>query len=541
MATQPIEEKLFARKASGLIREANTTQATLFNISNIMGSKFAWSVAYLGLFPAGLIMGWSPYLWGVLLFGLANYIIGILYIQITTPMPRSGADYVIPARLMGPFWGWINSWMILWSWTPVWSWMAWVTIRNIKQLVDILRIAGVTTASVPWLLDTPTAAWLGSVILIAGMLIVMMPPRRYYRIIAALGILSIISLLIIAFGTAVVSQSALAQNMKALMGVSPSELIATAVKDGYDPAGRFDMTTAAGMAGYILFVIGGYQYSASISGELRGDVKKSLTISILGSLTFFMIFSLIFIWFVLAQFGYDFSVGWSYLFWSARSDAPLSLPPINALLTTIAAPSLWPLWLIAAVAAIIGVWLVIPASMLYINRLALAWGIDRLTPKSLSDVHPKFRQPMKLVILEGIIAVIFYLLLVFAPDFNPVNYAWWNTLMFMPSYLFPAICALLLPRRRPDLLKAVPWRSWLAPLAVLWLVIIVPFYIFAGVIGSVPPMAPGLSVWEYAISTGLTATAVTIIIGIIIYLIVRSYNLRRGIDFNQIFKLIPPE
>jgi len=541
LSDSKIEEKLFARKASGLIKEANTSQATFFNIANIMGSKFAWSVAYLGLFPAGLIMGWPPYLFGILLFGLASYILAIIYVQITTPMPRSGADYVIPARLMGPFWGFINSWMIVWSWTPVWSWMAWVTVRNMKQMVDILRIAGLTNANVGWLLDTPAALVVGSLVIIVGTLAVMMPPRRYYRLIALLGIFSIASLVIICLGLAGVSQTSLAINMKSLVGTTPNQLVQTAISNGYDPNGKYDVASTAGIAGYILFVIGGFQYSASISGELRGDVKKSLTTSILGSLTFFMIFSLGMIWLMLDVFGYDFSVGWSFLFWNARSAAPFSLPPINALLLTLAIPSAWPLWIIAGVAAIIGAWLVIPASMLYINRLVLAWGIDRLIPRNLSEVHPKFRQPLKLIVIEGILGLVFYWLLIVYPDFNPVNYAWWNTLMFMPSYIFPAICALLLTRRRPDLSKAVPWRKWLAPLAILWLIIIVPFYLFAGVIGSVPPLTPGLSFAEYAISTGLIATAITIVVGIAIYLFVRWYNLKRGIDFNQIFKTIPPE
>jgi amino acid transporter len=325
-----------------------------------------------------------------------------------------------------------------------------------------------------------------------------------------------------------------------LVGSSPQELLATAVSKGYDPNGGYDFTTAAGLMGFILFGIGGYQYSASISGELRGDVKKGLTRSILGSLTFYMIYALGFMWFVLVQFGYDFTVGWSFLFWNARSAAPLSLPPLNALLTTIAAPGLWPIWTIAAIAGTVGGWLCIPTSMLYINRLAFAWGIDRMLPKTFSDVHPKLRQPMKLVIVEGILAVFFFLTLIYF-DFNPINYTFWSVLMTFTSFIFPAICALLLSRRRPDLMKAVPWRKWMIPLAVLWLIIIIPFYIFAGVIGSVPPITPGLGFVDYAMSTGLVATVFTIAVGIVIYFIVRWYNLKHGIDFKQIFQTIPPE
>jgi APA family basic amino acid/polyamine antiporter len=539
--TEAIGEKLFARKSSGLMKEASSLQATIWNIANLFGSKFGWSVAYLGLWPAGLILGYSPFLWGVLLFGAANYLLAILYVQITTPMPRSGADYVIPARLMGPFWGWINSWMIVWSWVPIWGFAGWLTLRNIKQLVDILRVSGVTTASAGWLLQaTPAAALIASLTVIIGVLMCATPPRRYYSLIAGMGILAIIGLVIIAFGTAIVSQSALAANMKALTGVTPQELISTAISKGYDPNGTNDFTTAAGMMGFILFGIGGYQYSASISGELRGDVKKGLTRSILGCLTIYMITTLIFVWFILVQFGYDFTVGWSYLFWNAGSAAPLGLPPINALITTLAAPNLWPLWFIAAIVAIVGTWLCVPASMLYINRLVLAWGIDRMIPKGFSEVHPRLRQPMRIVLVEAILGVLFALTTIYL-DFNPIYYAYWSVIMTFASFVFPSICALLLVRRRPDLAKAVPWRRWLIPVAVLWLIIIIPFYIFAGIIGSVPPLTPGLSFVDYAMSTGLIATAVTILIGIVLYFIIRWYNKRRGIDFKQIFQTIPPE
>ena len=188
----------------------------------------------------------------------------------------------------------------------------------------------------------------------------------------------------------------------------------------------------------------------------------------------------------------------------------------------------------------LGTWLVIPASILYINRLVFAWGIDRMVPKAFSDVHPRFRQPMKVVIFEGILAVIFFLTLIYF-DFNPVNYAFWSVLMTFTSFIFPAICALLLQRRRPDLMKAVPWRKWMVPVAILWLMIIIPFYVFAGVIGSVPPLTPGLSFVEYAASTGLTATVFTILVGIVFYLVARWYDLKHGINFKEIFQTIPPE
>lgn len=508
----------------------------------IMGSKWAWSVAFLGLFPAGLIFGWfPPYLMGILLFGGACYLLSIIYIQITTPMPRSGADYVIPARVMGPFWGWIDSWCLVCAWTPIWGFAGWLTIRNIKLMVDILRISGLTTLSIPWVLDPLPSIYIGIPIIILGALFTCLPPRRYYKAMAVFGALAVLSLVICGIGAAGVNPSTFAANMKTLLGISPSDLTSTAINNGFDPNGIVGWASGAGLASYILFTITGFQGSASISGELRGDVKKSLTSSIVGSLTLFLIFNVAIVWWMAIQFGYNFTVGWSYLFWNARSAAPLSLPPINALLLTVAMPNLWPIWVLAGIAAIIGVWLIIPAEMLFVNRQVLAWGIDRMLPKSISEVHPRLRQPVRIVLIQLIVAILFYLLLVFAPSFNPVNLTAWNALLSLPWFVFPGICALLYPRRRPDLMKAVPWRKWLIPVGVLWLAIIIPFYAWAGLIGSFPPLTSGVSYGQYALSTGLLATGFAVLLGAVIYFAVKSYNLKRGIDLRQVYKTIPPE
>jgi amino acid transporter len=539
LTTREIEEKLFARKASGLVKEASPAKAGMFNIANIMGSKFAWSVAYLGLFPAALISGAPAYIWGVLLFTLASFILGTLYIQLTTPMPRSGADYVIPARLMGPFWGWINSWMIVWSWIPVWAWMAWVTVRNVKLLIDILRVVHVTEMASGWVYESPAIWIIGIGVIIIAMLMCMVPPRRYYSWIAGLAVFSIVGLVLVVYG-AFAATANFSANMNTLFGTSVEGLIDAAKSQGWDPNEMLGWTTGTGMMGYILFIIGGYQYSASISGELRGDVKRGLMISIFGSLIFFLIFTIPFVMLVLNQFGYQLVTSWSWLFWNARDLAPLALPPINALLCAVGLPDLWALWLIAGLAGIVGTWLCIPASMMYCNRLAFAWGMDRLMPKSITDVHPKYHQPMRLFAVEAVLGIIFYAAQILF-DFNPVSFAWWSILLMLPSYFFPAICALLIRKRRPDLFKNVPWSRWLVPLGILWIAIMVPFYGLGGIVGSVPPISPGINMWEWAISTGLIVTAAFIVAGLIIYFVVRWWNIKRGIKFDEIYKLIPPE
>jgi len=532
------KQNVFTRESTGLVKAASSWEATIWNVVNSMGSKFPWSVARLGIFPAGLILGWSPYLWTVLLVGLGCYVFAIICVQITCAMPRSGADYVLSSRLIGPFWGWIQSWMVVCTLVPLWGYTTWVTIRNIKQFFDILRIGGIANVNLPWILNGYPALLIGILIVMVGMVICFLPANRYYQAIGVIGAIAVFSLGVMGVGAVMVSQSVFSYNLIRLVGVSSEGVIQTATKNGFNANQGLDFASAAALAGLVLFGIEGFQSSTNISGELKGKVSRSLLISILGALTFFLIFYIPFVWLMLSKFDYNLVLAWSYLFWNAKG-APLSLPPINSLLLTIAFPNMALVWAVAGLAAIIGGWLAIPAQMLYINRIALYWSMDKMAPSSFSEINPKFHQPLKMVAVEGALAIVFFGLTLL--KVNPITYLWWGTLLLFPTFLFPAISALMLPRKYPELMQRVPWRKWVAPLAILWLIFIIPFYAFAGFIGSVPSFTPRSSIWQYAMSTGLEVTLFAILAGISTYFLVRAYNLHRGIDVEHIFKSIPSE
>ena len=533
------EPLAFTRETTGLVKAATPGQAAIWNVATSMGSKFPWSVARLGIFPVALILGWSPYLWTTLLVGLGCYVLAILIVQITCAMPRSGADYVVPSRLMGPFWGWIQSWMLVCTLVPVWGYTTWVTIRNIKQFVDILRIGGITNLNLPWILNGYPALLIGVVLIALGVIVCFLPAKRYYQTVGLVGALAIVSLVVMGVGASLISQHAFSDNMTRLLGASSESVIQNAIKNGFNPDQGLDFASTAGLAGFALFGIAGFQFSANISGELKGNVRNSLLVSILGSLTFYLAIYIPCVWLMLSKFNYNLVLAWSYLFWNTKSGAPLSLPPINALLLTVAFPNAALIWAFAGLALVIGGWLAMPAAMLYINRTAIYWSMDRIAPTSFSEVSPKFHQPMKLVAIEGVLATVFFSMTLL--KVNPITYLWWGTLLLFPTFVFPGISALMLPRKHPELLHAVPWRKWLTPLAVVWLIFIVPLYAFAGFIGSVPSLAPNTPIWQYAMSTGLDATLFAILAGVLIYFVYRAYNIRRKINVELIFKSIPSE
>jgi amino acid transporter len=525
---------MFARKASGLVKEASPLKATFFNFSCIMGSKFFWSLSYFGLFPAAIVLGMPTLLWFVLLIGIVNFILGVIYVQIVTPMPRSGADYVVPSRVMGPSWGWINSWMIVWSWLPIWGWVGWMTARNLKLIGDILVVAGVTTGSTAWILAPPANWILGFLAIAIAVLFCIMPPRKFYTAITGLAIFAGLGLIAVIVG-AVAGKPYFAGNLQALTGMSGSQIIQEAASNGFNLSETLTLYSSAGLIGYTLFIMGGFQYSASISGELRGNIKRALTISILGSLILYLIYQVPFVLAMVNLFGYDIVSSWSYLFW-VTGTPPLGLPPINALLVQVALPSLWPLWLIVGVAGAVGTWLCVPGSMVYLNRQIFAWGMDRMLPRSWTTVWRGV--PIRIFLLEAVAAFAFFALTLFGV--NPIAYVWWSVLLMLPSFFLPAFCGIIIARRRRDLFSSAPWKKALFPLSILLICGMAILYAL-GLYGSLPGLTATETLWSWAISTGLLLTIVVVIVGVVLHYAIRAWDIRRGIEFDKMFKEIPPE
>jgi len=531
--TEQEEEKLFARKSSGLVKEANSVRALFFNWIDTMGTKFGWSVAYLGLISAPLILGFPSLLWFFVIMIAVDVVLGIVYVQVVTPMPRSGADYVVPSRVMGPFWGWINSWMIIWGWMPLWGYMGSIMIRNLQLIVGMLNVAGVT-GSAAWIASSPWTWIIGMLTVILGMIFCLIPPKRMYALFVAIGVLGIIGFAGVLVGAAV-GASNFAANLQSITGMSVSQIEQTAAADGFSLSGTLTYAAIAGLMGYVVFAALGGTYPGSIAGELRGDIKKTLAISIFGMLAVYFVYQILYVWGLAKMLGYEAVASWSYLYWNTNS-APLGLPPINGLLAQIAIPSLWPLWVVMALAGLAAVWAIVPASMLYINRQMLYWGMDRMLPKSITTMWRGV--PWKIFVIEGVGAAIFFYFTI--EGLNPVVYFWWSDLLSFTALLFPAVCGIIIALKRKQILEAVPWKRWLLPMSILLICLIVPIYFFgcfAGGFGN----TPGQSVWSYAVDSGLVITAGVIVAGVVVYYAVRAYNTKRGVLVNQIFKEIPPE
>ena len=87
--------EVFTRKASGLVRVMSPFSAFVYNILT-MGLIFPWVYLWApGALPGGKLV------WGILLAMLIELPIALVYVWLSTALPRSGGDYVFQSRVFG--------------------------------------------------------------------------------------------------------------------------------------------------------------------------------------------------------------------------------------------------------------------------------------------------------------------------------------------------------------------------------------------------------------------------------------------------------
>ncbi|MGZ3647142.1 MAG: hypothetical protein ACXVCM_25180, partial [Ktedonobacteraceae bacterium] len=116
------------------------------------------------------------------------------------------------------------------------------------------------------------------------------------------------------------------------------------------------------------------------------------------------------------------------------------------------------------------------------------------------------------------------------------------------TWIIPGLNAILIPYRRPDLFQltnntrkflGLPRLVWCG---IIWLIFIVPVYV--GAFGY--PVYKGLvqsgsSYLSLSNSAGVGWALIFLLIGIVIYFVMRAVNTSRGINVKMIFQELPPD
>jgi amino acid transporter len=575
---------LFTRQSSGLVREVSVVNALFFNTAAFIGGTLggAYSIAILAGVPVVVIGGLTNWSWVAFLVGAMCVLLALIFASLTSVMPRSGGDYVFTSRIVpkiGPFLGWMESWMLAFASIALIQFETALTLRGVQMEG---RIVGIGTGSDffsnanSWFTEGRTGDITGIPGMIAGLvvialiaLVVFQPTRRFHKIVTYLTVIGIAGWALMAvFGLLFFDAATFATNLpKYANGVTVDQLSAAAGKAGLTSGFAFSPSSLTSwplmlMAGAMLFQFIGFQYSAYISGEVRGNVKRGILIAVLGALAMAVLMNSLYPDILARRLGLDGQTGWSAAFWGYISDPslPMGQPNYFQLVGAIARPDLWPIWTFVGAASTLFPFLLMPVYVIFISRMALAWSLDRQVPEWLGAISERMRAPANAIFATLLMAVVFLLFSNFAilkwiglgglaPNADPaldgklnlVSSAWFTILASSLSWIMPGINALLARFTRGDLVKDAPWVRWLPILGFVWLAFALVLYWFAGLAPILNTISGSTDALAFLNSSGVSFVGVLIVVGIVIYAVQAWRNRRAGIQTELIYQVLPPD
>src|SRR3989440_11612763 len=516
---------LFTRQSSGLVREVSVVNALFFNTAAFIGGTLggAYGIAVLAGVPVvviGVVTNWSVVAFVV---GAFCVLLALIFASLTSVMPRSGGDYVFTSRIVpriGPFLGWLESWLLAFASIALLQFETALTLRGVQMEGRIIGIgtgSSFFNAANSWFTDGDTGDITGIPGMIAGLIViafvafvVLQPTRVFHKIVTWLTVLGIAGWALMAiFGLLTFDAASFAANLpKYANGITVDQLSKAAGDAGLTSGFGFGPVSLTSwpfflLASAMLFQFIGFQYSAYISGEVRGNVKRGVLYAVLGTLAMAVLMNSIYAEMLPRRLGLDPQTGWAAAFWGYVGNPPglpLGQPNYFQLLGAGTHPELWPIWTIVGAASTLFPFLLMPVYVIFISRMALAWSLDRQVPEWLGAVSERLRAPANAIVATLAMAVIFLMFSNFAilktiglgflaPNADPaldgklnlVASAWFTILASSLSWIMPGINAILARITRPDLVRDAPWASALPWIGLVWLIFAGTLYWFAGV------------------------------------------------------------
>jgi len=577
---------LFTRQSSGLVREVSVVNALFFNTAAFIGGTLggAWTIAVLPFVPIVVVGGLTNWAWVAFIVGAFGILLALIFASLTSVMPRSGGDYVFTSRIVpriGPFLGWMESWLLVFASIALLQFETVLTLRGVQMEG---RIIGIGTGSDffnganSWFTDADTGVitgvpgMLASLVVIAIVaFVVLQPTKTFHKVVTWLTVLGIAGWALMAvFGLIFFDAGQFAANLpKFANGTTVDQLSQAAVDAGLTgdsfSFGPESLTSwpVMFMASVMLFQFIGFQYSAYISGEVRGNVKRGVLIAVLGALGMAVLMNSIYPDILARKLGLNGQIGWSAAAWGYALDGVAPLGQFNYFQLTgaITRPDLWPIWAVVGAASTLFPFLLMPVYVIFISRVGLAWSLDRQVPEWMGSISERLRAPANAILFALGFAVILLLFSNFsilkwiglgflAPNADPnldgklnlVASAWFTVVASGLSWILPGVNALLARFTRPDLVKDAPYLRWLPWLGLVWLLFTLALYWFAAISPIVQTITGGeQSAFDYLNATGVSFVGVIALIGIVWYVIQAIRNRARGVETELMYQMLPPD
>jgi len=569
-AEQSTTPKLFVRQSSGLVRNVSVTNALFFNVAAFVGVGLTLYPAFYSLADVAnwKIGPFSDYGWAAIITGLFCVLLALIFSSLTSVMPRSGGDYVFTSRIIHPFLGWMESWTLVIASILIIAFEVPLVLRNLQITAKIIHIgAGGFGGANGWFTDatgtiTGMPGFIASMVVLLGIgAICLLPTRSFHRVVtllAGFGVACFIAMFV--FGLLFTHKPSFNANLPKLSGGITAEQLTAAGKAGgliaTDHRGFFSRIFETGafpiVLSVLLFQYIGFQYSAYIAGEVRGNVRRGVLIALLGALTIGVLANSVYTDVISAHFGFGPNVTWGANYWgfATKPGLPLGQPDSMPLMAAVANHSLWPLWALISLGGTVFPFLLCPVYINFLSRMQLAWSLDRQVPEWFGQVNERMRAPLNAILATLALTAVFLFFQSFKDlptilatsdhKLNLVSTAFFSIAMALLSWILPGVNAMLVKFRRPDLVRNAPFKRALPWLGLGWIIFPIWIYVFA----VIKPIVNGLkggSALTYLESQGLLDAILFYILGLVIYLVMKYRARSAGVDAKMLFTELPPD
>jgi basic amino acid/polyamine antiporter, APA family len=535
--------RLFVRQSTGLVREANAIDATIFNavFSAPVGATLAWGVfASLTLFPGADIVT------ATIISGIINIPVLIMMALLASSMPRTGGDYVWVSRILSPPLALISNFGAALSATiGATFWARYFPVFALGPILVSLGVIFGNQTLIDWgnnfqkdnlwiFVGGMVMVVLMGAILVAGLRTTFRWQNAFW-IIASAG--TFLAFIVLAIGSTADFQN----NFNALN----AQYGGGSVQDVISKAGVAGVTPNPGDLGATLptvFIVMTFMmwnwWSVYLSGELKSASNRGRQMSIMfGALAWDVLFIALGVLLLYKVTGYDFMVAVNTAGNTAYAipQAPwyhfiASLVYNIPILTFLIVGS----FLFWSLPAMVG-------NTFMPIRTLFAWSFDRLLPERLSDVNERTHSPVIAIVTEMVIITLMLIWSITGTDF--ITWLTLGVLAGVVCVVIVGIAALVFPTRRADLYQASPANVRFLGVPVLY--IVAPLSILVMLFLTWCTLAyPALALnghfdqnwWQIPAFMGMI-----VVVGLVVYYAAKYVRRGQGIDVDLVYRELPPE
>ena len=402
-----------------------------------------------------------------------------------------------------------------------------------------LSLSGVSGMSeIAGWLGTPDGAFtVGVIAFVLYFLVTFVGGKTYRFVTIALLITAFLSLFILVglyLSSSPANFRAAFDAAAASKGTNYNGIIETAKKAGF-VLPVFSMAATLSALPYATLGYAGFERGAFIAGEVK-RVDRAMPIGIMASLIVGALFFMLVPYIAYRIMGSLFYQSLNWMYYTNPAAYPLPVPPsINGLALLMTNNP----YLVALFGFTFATWGIINniARFQIVSRSVMSWGFDLVAPTFFADVSDRFHTPttgLWLYLIGGFLAL-----------------GLWNYTPYLSLFLaflgisyilraLPQISAMILPYRRPELWKQIPFKKMLGP---------VPLIVLSGAIGTIIFLYQSYLIYaklatapfSYLTQAATVALVFFVGIGLAIYEVSRVYWSKKGVDLDLAFKQLPPE